>query len=197
MLNKYSGPATFICILFGVIMIYLGSKVDLAFATNLGIVFFGLVFTIQGAQMIASQSQAVPANIRQQMRVWGGRIYGSIFFAIGGLILLAAAANFFLPGGLQGYIDRMLNRPYGWGLVLGVIGGFSIAYGTTLLFGKADAQWKGCSAIFENLRQLFFGALLLISGLILGLVGLGLIIAPDLMATLGQLLLQLLNSLFS
>jgi hypothetical protein len=197
MFEKYAGPASIICLLFGALMLFLGGRFSLPFASNLGIVCFGFMFGVQGAQMIASQSEAAPSNSHQRLTMWAGRIYGGMFFAIGGLILLAAAANFFLPGGMQGYMDRMLSRPFGWGLLLGVAGGFGVAYGMTILFGAANQQWKGCSAIFENLRQWFFGLLFLIGGFILGMVGLGLILAPNFMASLGQLFVQILNLLLS
>jgi hypothetical protein len=197
MFGRDFGPAIFVFMLLGGLMIYIGGRYEVPYATNLGIVFIGLMFGILGAQMIASQAGSAPGNASQRLMTWAGRINGGMLFALGGLILLAAAANFFLPGGMQGYMDRLLSRPSGWGLLLCVGGGFSTAYSFTLLFGISGRQWKGCSAVFENLRQGFFGLVLLIGGMISGLVGLGLIVAPDLMASLGQLLIQMLNLLLA
>ena len=171
-------------------LMFAGQNLDIPRLTAAGFLFLGITAILVGIQVIwTKEAFFLPSGdqaSRGRAEHYSGlsaQLWG-VFFLLAGLgASLASLAALLNPAAAQTFLAQFLDTPAGWGALLIGLGIFVSLYGLTRLLAGAAMVTLTFGARFKDLGYRGLGALSLLIGLGLLILGLALILAPDLLLT--------------
>jgi len=173
--------------LLGVLILIIGNRLSIPTSIFIGVLCFGLVCLIAGIQMIVTRHANFFTRTNAPHENYTGlpaQLWGVLFLLLAMLFFILALAGLFLPGGEEAFWELFLNKPMGWGVLLLLLGTYTVVYGIIRLMAGSAVAGTGFIAGVNNLGGRFLGGLSLLFGLGLVLFGLALIIAPGVLAAI-------------
>lgn len=191
-------------LLLGGALAFAGDRLSLPVLTNLALLCIGLLMALVGGELIVTK-RAVFAlggwTYTQGKEVFEGlaaQLWGVLFLGLGMLAILLTLARWFAPYMLKSYSSSLQGTPAGSGLALFGLGVMAVLYGGIRLLAGSAGLDLGALTGLSNFLDRMAGAVVLLVGLGLVLVGFLLIAAPGivfaLIEQLKTLILQLILS---
>jgi hypothetical protein len=191
-------------LLLGGALAFGGDRLSLPVLTNLALLCVGLLMVLVGGELIVTR-RAVFAlggwSYIQGKEVFEGlaaQLWGVLFLGLGMLAILFTLAKWFAPYVLKSYWSTLQGTPVELGLVLIGFGVMAVLYGSIRVLAGSAGLDLGVLTGLSNFLDRLAGAVVLLFGLGLALVGLLLIVAPGIVSALIEqlktLILQLILS---
>jgi hypothetical protein len=169
--------------------LYAGNRWGQPLLVAMGALCLALLTGLHGVDMIVTRRAEFRTRggigYAMPVEVFKGRaaqLWGLAFLAIAALLLVLAFATAFAGGDMQTLWARVFRSPAARGLALAVLGGVLSAVGTARVMAGTAGLDYGIPAWLANLQQRLAGALMLLCGGGLALLGLAMAIAPDALA---------------
>lgn len=117
------------------------------------------------------------------------RLWGILFLVFGGFLGVFTAADAIFPGGAEAVWSKFMDTPRGVGIFSLGAGAIAIMYGVIRVIAGSALAGSGLGATVSNFLERTWGGFVLLIGLGFALLGLVLVIAPDiLLAPINQVL---------
>jgi hypothetical protein len=165
---------------------------------SLALLLFGLWVVAWGVAIAVKGELTLFNEERWRHEFFSGvpaGLWSAIFVAFGAGILFLAWLDFTSPVGVEGFLDRLVASPGGWGLLLALGGMIFTAVGLIRLLSGSGSISAGVSRLEE------FG--IRVGGLVSTLCGVGLLalaasllFAPNLLSALFHWLVEALKARF-
>jgi hypothetical protein len=191
-------------LLLGGALAFAGDRLSLPVLTNLALLCIGLLMVLVGGELIVTKRAVFALGglaYTQGKEVFEGlaaQLWGVLFLGLGMLVILFTLARWFAPYVLKSYWSTLQGTPAGVGLALFGLGVMAVLYGAIRLLAGSAGLDLGALTGLSNFLDRMAGAVVLLIGLGLVLVGLLLIVAPGivfaLIEQLKTLILQLILS---
>lgn len=163
---------------------------------SIGIILFGLWVVAWGVDVAVKGEVTLINSQRRRHEFFSGipaGLWSAIFITAGLGILFLGWLDLSSPGGSEGFLERVLSSPAGWGTLLGIIGMVTTASGVIRMISGSGS----ISGRVGNLEEFGYRAggvvrTLFGSGLIL--LAAGLLIAPEVVKALFDGLVEFITT---
>lgn len=170
-------------------LVVAGSYFNFTWLTNAGIIVFGLLAILRGAQFL-SRGEAIEGrthisnpNYIQRYTGLSAYLIGAALILIGLLVIGGGVLGFTTPGGMTAVLSKLVESDWGIGLILGLAGIFAIVFGLVrTLSGSATTPGTYYKVVEASIR--LRGVLTMLVGVMLILLSMGFIFTPDLLRDL-------------
>lgn len=175
--------------LVGAALVLIGHQIPISVVMNLGFVCIGLAIIASGIEMLVTGRA-----IFRTTDSWGpthyerfsglrARMWGVLFLVFGGFVGLSTLAGMLLPGGAETFWAQFLSTPRGWGILFVGMGAVAMTYGIIRILAGSALLGSGLGAQVLNCSERVFGAVVMLLGLGLAMLGWVFIVAPDVLLT--------------
>lgn len=188
-------------LLLGGALAFAGDRLSLPLLTNLALLCVGLLMVLVGGELIVTK-RAVFAlggwTYTQGKEVFEGlaaQLWGVLFLGLGILMILFTLAKWIAPSTTKSYWSTLQSTPAGLGLILMGFGAMAVLYGGIRLLAGSAGLDLGLLTGLSNFLDRMAGAVVLLIGLGLALVGFLLIVAPGIVFAIIEQLKTLVEQL--
>jgi hypothetical protein len=162
---------------------------------TVALLLFGLWVVAWGVEVAVKGEVTLVNRERRRYEFFSGipaGLWSAIFITTGIGILFLGWLDFSLPGGSEGFFDRVLNTPSGWGVLIGVAGLIVTASGVIhVISGSASVSEK--VGRLEEFGYRAGGLLRTLIGSGMLILAAGLLIAPNLLKSLFDGMVKILE----
>lgn len=158
----------------------------LAFA---GLILLGFSALLSGIGVILTrQAFFLPSgtqSLRRRAESYSGlaaQLWGVFFVLVGGVFILTGLVALRMPDQALAIVERALDTPAGWGVLLFGLGVFVALYGLTRLLAGSASVSVGLQVRLRDMGYRLFGGVTLLLGLALVALGFTLITSPETLA---------------
>ena len=178
----------------GGLFLYTGSRLNMPIASSLGTAFIGSFVFAGGVHAIITKKlgyEPRDPNFGRRELYTGlaAQLWGILFIVFALVIFILAGVSLFYPGGAEAFWAVSLGKPWGWGILLIGIGLAAIVNGIIHFLAGSAGYYKGLPDLVERIS----GIVPLILGLGMTVIGLSLILVPDLLIGLFN---QIITTIF-
>lgn len=167
-------------------LVVAGDYFSLPGLTNAGIIVFGLIAILRGAQFlvkgeaIEGREKVSNPNYVQRYKGFTAYLIGAALVLIGLLVLGGGVLGFTTPGGVTAVLSNIIETDRGIALLLGLAGFFVVVFGLVrTISGSATTPGTHNRVVESSIRA--GGLLAMLVGLGLLALSLGYFFAPDLL----------------
>jgi hypothetical protein len=175
--------------LVGAAAALIGNFLSISIVTKAGFLCICLAIIALGIEMLVT-GRAIFSTWAGQS--WGhyeryselpARLWGLLFLVFGAFLGLLTLSDVILPSGAEGIWAKFMDSPRGFGILLLGIGAIAVMYGIIRIIAGTALSGTGAGAMVSNFLERIWGGFVLLIGLGLALLGLVLIVAPDILLT--------------
>jgi hypothetical protein len=172
----------------------IGDQFSVPIFTSLGLLFIGLLVATVGIEQIVKNVALYnigswgSSQAAEMYRALLAQLWGLVFVGMGALLLVQAFSSWTQGVTVDSLVNNLLNSNTGVGLVLAVIGLMTALHGVIRTLAGSGVGARGRLAGLSSIVDRMMGALTLLFGLGLSLVGFVVLLDPGLITgLLGQL----------
>lgn len=168
--------------LVGVAVALIGNFLSVSIVIKVGVLCICLAIVVLGVEMLVTGRAVFSAWAGG--RSWGhyeyfsgltARLWGVLFLVGGGFLGLTTLV------GAEAFWSGLLDTPRGFGIFSLGVGAIAMMYGVIRILAGTAQPDSGLGALVSNFLERIFGGVVLFIGLVFALLGLMLIVAPDIL----------------